>query len=845
MDAGGYLATITTAGEDAFVHQLLLSTAADPGEVEPWFWLSGTDAATEGTWLLDSGPENGTEFWNSVDLTLTYANWGPSEPNDYNLGEDELSMAWGSGLWNDLPADAERGYVIESDDAPASYAFTDEDTVRTITADTLLQNDSDVDNGAVLSIDNVTSATSTLGAAISVVSGDVHYDPTAAPDIQALAEGEYAVDSFTYTVTDEHGATDTATVSFTVAGVNDAPDATNDEINVAERADSVILPATANGNVLTDVLTGDTDPDLTDVLVVYAVAKGASGVLDAAAQANVGVSTEGQWGNLTLHGDGSYSYEYLNTDNVIAGEAPLVDIFHYQISDGHGGFDDATLTINISGTDLDLTITPTGSPHDADPFQAQRGNDIVHGTDLTDDDIRGHEGDDQLYGGDIGGTGGGNDLLVGGPGNDTLFGGANHDRLIGGLDNDELHGGGGDDVLRGGEGLDEVHGGDGDDTLVAIGSEVVDGETYDGGNDSDTLLVDGSADFTGSTVLSIELLNLVSNTTIDFDTGLNAGGIYYQGGYNLDYVGDGIANVDGSPGNEFGSTGPVVPDITGTLLRDDAAPFSLVTLDVVGDDGAGGSPNGDWVEIMRVDGTVQTYSINYDDGVDVWHTYKYDTDTSTFLLSDEIDTPAAAFARFQDVDQLEITVRDSGDATGGMGIDNVELQSAGSSATFGSNQADLPADAASGLAAALEVRGTVGGTDIVTILVDENADAAGRTVDLSGWTFPDNLWTPEPTDNDRIVIDGSAVTNAANAENLIGSSEWDIITGGAGNDTITYKVGGGSTGRWRRSGRRRQRSSDHRQHHGGRRRRGHRPGVHADGAGDGYGGAETAPTTSW
>ena len=39
----------------------------------------------------------------------------------------------------------------------------------------------------------------------------------------ALAEGETAVDTFTVTVTDDFGATDSQTVSITVTGNNDAP----------------------------------------------------------------------------------------------------------------------------------------------------------------------------------------------------------------------------------------------------------------------------------------------------------------------------------------------------------------------------------------------------------------------------------------------------------------------------------------------------------------------------------------------------------------------------------------------------------------------------------------------
>ena len=54
------------------------------------------------------------------------------------------------------------------------------------------------------------------------------------------------------------------------------------------------------------------------------------------------------------------------------------------------------------------------------------------------------------------------------------------------------------------------------------------------------------------------------------------------------------------------------------------------------------------------------------------------------------------------------------------------------------------------------IPGTVGMTDTVTITVV----AAATMVDLSDWTFTD--WTPGATDNDLVVIDGSALSVSLN-----------------------------------------------------------------------------------
>ena len=105
----------------------------------------------------------------------------------------------------------------------------------------------------------------------------------------------------------------------------------------------------------------------------------------------------------------------------------------------------------------------------------------------------------------------------GGSGNDTISGNVAANALNGNNGNDTLTGGEGDDVLNGGAGQDDVHGGDGNDTLVVVTGDVVAGETYDGGNETDTLQVSGAADFSTSTVASIEALKLGSGATFGSD----------------------------------------------------------------------------------------------------------------------------------------------------------------------------------------------------------------------------------------------------------------------------------------------------------------------------------------
>jgi VCBS repeat-containing protein len=70
----------------------------------------------------------------------------------------------------------------------------------------------------------VFDGTTARGAVVtSNEDGTLSYDPRSASSLQGLDSGETLQDTFTYTVTDSHGTTATATVTIDVSGVNDAP----------------------------------------------------------------------------------------------------------------------------------------------------------------------------------------------------------------------------------------------------------------------------------------------------------------------------------------------------------------------------------------------------------------------------------------------------------------------------------------------------------------------------------------------------------------------------------------------------------------------------------------------
>ena len=87
----------------------------------------------------------------------------------------------------------------------------------------VLANDTDVDHGAVISVADAGARAGTYGTLNLEADGDWTYAlDNSAPDTDALAQDEAAVESFSYAVADEHGATGPGVLRLAVTGTNDA-----------------------------------------------------------------------------------------------------------------------------------------------------------------------------------------------------------------------------------------------------------------------------------------------------------------------------------------------------------------------------------------------------------------------------------------------------------------------------------------------------------------------------------------------------------------------------------------------------------------------------------------------
>ena len=251
-----------------------------------------------------------------------------------------------------------------ANDAPvavADQAATDESSSIDID---VLANDTDADSGARLSIASF-AAVSAYGAKISLnEDGTLNYDPSESDTIQALLEGETLSDTFTYTVTDEFGATSTTTVTVALSGGDDYIYGTtgNDEIRGTKHPDTIVG---LGGRDTIDGKSGD------DVIYGDYIGEAPEGV-DASNSENFEDDLRGGKGNDTLYGG-------LGDDKL----------------DGDKGND------KLYGGDGD------------DRLKGDKGHDRLYG-EAGDDRLDGGGGNDILVGGL------GADTLKGGDGNDSF-----------------------------------------------------------------------------------------------------------------------------------------------------------------------------------------------------------------------------------------------------------------------------------------------------------------------------------------------------------------------------------------------------------------------------------------
>ncbi|MCQ8129624.1 Ig-like domain-containing protein [Methylomonas sp. WSC-6] len=185
-----------------------------------------------------------------------------------------------------------------------------------------------------------------------------------------LAVGESVFDVLTYEISDQRReGIDSASVTFKIDGQNDAPEATTDSFTTSESS-----PITT-GNVLLN----DTDVD-DDALNVS------------------GLDLSETKGVVTDNGDGTFYYNPNDAFKYLGSGETATDSFVYTVSDGNGGYDEATVIITINGLAGPYTWY-IDSDLDGFGFDDQATNQLAYEQPLNTSDVAGDadDTDDTVY----------------------------------------------------------------------------------------------------------------------------------------------------------------------------------------------------------------------------------------------------------------------------------------------------------------------------------------------------------------------------------------------------------------------------------------------------------------
>ena len=325
---------------------------------------------------------------------------------------------------NDRPelsiANAEQGIQEDSASVGGTFAVQDPDSDSGQNQRFHIEggNNTPAANGTAPS-DGSHSATGSTDATFTTDYGKLTLNPAtgqwtyelnnASDKVQQLNAGETKVETFDVTVTDEHGATSTQTITVTITGTNDLPviDTDQSSFHLDFKEQGVYQPTeggdgnasttpggTGEGQHLTGTLTGkifasdadsdngagSTDHDV-NKLNFHVEHAGSSLTTGGASSAVTGTGTPGTgnvvytytsaYGTLTFHADGSYEY---TLNNVNPGEAgadsnavnnlalgqTVTETFTVYVTDAQTGRSvPQTITVTINGTNdaptLDLS----------------------------------------------------------------------------------------------------------------------------------------------------------------------------------------------------------------------------------------------------------------------------------------------------------------------------------------------------------------------------------------------------------------------------------------------------------------------------------------------------------
>ncbi|MEM7478096.1 MAG: Ig-like domain-containing protein [Planctomycetota bacterium] len=306
-DTASVNVTVTPVNDNPVANNDSASTNEDVAVV---INVVNNDTDIDGDSLIVSAVTNGSSgnVTDNGDGTVTYS------PNPGFFGNDSFSYTISDGSATDTATvNVTVNEVTNPPNAEDDSLTLDEDTQGSVA---VLDNDSDPDGDSL----TIQSFTQGSNGAVAISGNDLVYTPNA---------NFNGSDSFSYTINDGSGNTDSATVAVTVTPVNDNPVANDDS-------------ATTDQDVAVDinVLGNDSDVD-GDSLTVASVANGSNGTVN-----NNGDGTVTYTPAPGFFGADSFTY------TVSDGSASDTATVNVTVEEVTSGGDDA---IGVSGTAIDVT----------------------------------------------------------------------------------------------------------------------------------------------------------------------------------------------------------------------------------------------------------------------------------------------------------------------------------------------------------------------------------------------------------------------------------------------------------------------------------------------------------
>ena len=366
-DAGALQYYNGSAWVDVTLNQVITATdiSANKLRLNPASNENGSPYTTFNFTVNDGDADSATP--NTITINVTNVNNAPVADNETNSVNEDATVTVTDGTSDVLHGDTD----------------ADSDTLTVTQIAVTGGSNSSVSSGSSYN-SNGTSVTGTYGTLTIGADGTYTYiaDQSASDDLDA---SDTATDSFTYTVSDGNGGTDTATLIFTVTGINDAPVAVNDTDNVNE--DATVTQTSGSSLLMAD--DSDADDDDSFTVTQIAVTGGSNSAVSSGTNQSNGTSVTGTYGTLTVGADGTYTYvaDQSDSDDLDASDT-ATDSFTYTISDGDAT-DTATLIFTVTGVnDAPVAVNDTDAVNEDATVTRSSGSNLLMAddTDADDDD---------------------------------------------------------------------------------------------------------------------------------------------------------------------------------------------------------------------------------------------------------------------------------------------------------------------------------------------------------------------------------------------------------------------------------------------------------------------------